>query len=356
MVLLLIILSSVHLTTTLLFTYKIITWRSKKKEVRPAVSIIIAARNERDYLQALIPELLDQNYHDFEIIVGLDRCTDDSIGLLTSFQEPKLKWVDIKNVPDDWNSKKYALKQAIDLSSKEWLLFTDADCIPNSESWITSMTSEISEKTNVLVGISPYVPSKKFLAQFNQFEAFMTYFLYSSFHLLKWPYMGVGRNMGIKKVYFYLLGGYESIKKIRGGDDDLFVQKAARSGIALVLGRSSLVFTFSASGWREYLKQKVRHLSVGRHYKSSITVALSFYHLNHLFTWALMVASFRSSFLVPILLIYLFIKLVSYSFVSDKIGAGFNYILFPIVDGLYAIIIPVIGIWSKLKKDIEWKN
>ena len=59
---------------------------------------------------------------------------------------------------------------------------------------------------------------------------------------------------------------------------------------------------------------------------------------------------------LPIILFFLFIKLASYRFVADKVGAGFNYMLLPIVDVLYAFMIPIIGIRSKFKKDIEWKN
>jgi len=347
---------SLHLLVTVLFAVKIVSWKSRHSADRPSVSLIIAARNEVQNLQILIPQLLDQDYEDFEIIIGLDRCSDASVSYLETVQDNRLKWIDLQIIPEDWNSKKYTLNEAIQNSKNEWLLFTDADCIPKSNEWITSMISEISPETNVLVGVSPYLPTKTLLGQFNQFEAFMTFFLYSALHILKKPYMAVGRNMGIRKKYFLDSGGYESIKEIKGGDDDLFIQKANRASIALVLGRNSLIYTYPSKHWNGYLRQKFRHVSVSGHYSRKDLLILTSYHSLHLGSLLLLTVDLQSSFLIPVILFYLFIKFVSYSFVSNKIGAGFNYILLPIVDVLYAFMIPFIGIWSKLIKDIEWRN
>ena len=346
----------IHLLVTLVMTWKINSWKSKASPSRPSVSIIVAARNELQHLKILIPQLLDQEYPEFEIIVALDRCTDGSLAFLQSVNDKQLRWVVVDEVPSDWNSKKYALNQAIKQSSSEWLLFTDADCIPNSGEWVLHMARETSENTNVLIGVSPYFTKGSFLGHFNQFEAFMTYFLYTAFHLLGRPYMAVGRNLGIRRSYFTAVGGYEKIKGIRGGDDDLFIQNADRSSMALVLGNASLVYTYPAKNLGTYLRQKLRHFSVGNHYASKDLLLLSLYHGTHLCTLLLTLSFYQSSFLLAILLFYLFIKLVSYSFVARKIGAGFNYILFPIVDVLYAFMIPFVSIWSKLVKDIEWRN
>lgn len=345
-----------HLVITLLFSIAIGSWKSKKSLARPAISIIIAARNEEEHLKKLIPKLLNQYYPQFEIIIGLDRCTDQSKMVLESFQGSNIKWIDIKSVPKEWNSKKYALSKAITLSNGEWLVFTDADCLPNSEHWLDSMAQEIDNNSNVVIGISPYKTGKDLLSKFIQFEAFMTYLMYSGFTLLKRPYMAVGRNLAIRKSYFHQVGGYESIKHIRGGDDDLFIQKSNRIGISLRFGKDSLTYTNPSRSWSSYKKQKLRHLAIGKHYAGLDMFLLSVYHLIHLAVYLLPMANFKSTFLLPVILFYLFIKFVSYRFVAGKIGAGFNYILLPIVDMLYAFMIPVIGIWSKFIKDIEWKN
>lgn len=331
-------------------------WRSNKSLVSRKISVIIAAHNEAYHLTTLIPKLLSQKGAEFEIIVGLDRTSDASIEVLSRFQAKNLSWIDIQEVPKEWNSKKYALKKAIESASGEWLVFTDADCIPSSLDWLQCISTEIKDSTDIVIGVSPFLPRKGILGSFIQFEGFMTYFLYASFTMMGRPYMAVGRNMAIRKDYYQKMNGYEAIKGITGGDDDLFIQKAEKPNIALMLGSKSLMHTYPLQNWRAYFTQKIRHHAVSKYYASKDLFFLTTMHLLHLLAILFILFQFKSKFFLPTILFYVFIKFVSFRFVSGKIGAGFNYMLLPIVDIMYAFMIPVISIWSKLKKDIEWKN
>ena len=123
-----------------------------------------------------------------------------------------------------------------------------------------------------------------------------------------------------------------------------------------MLGHSSLTLTHPKGTWSEYFTQKKRHFSVGKHYQSKHLSILSLYHLTHLFSLAFIFSLFKTSYFIPNILIYLFIKFGSYRFACVKIGVGFNYMLLPIVDSLYAVLTPVLSVWSKLIKDIKWKN
>lgn len=352
-----IIIAVLHLTITTFLSWKIGTWKSIQTTQRPSLSIIIAARNEAENLRLLIPRIIEQTYPDFEIIVGLDRCSDDSLRYLTSLDSANVKWVEITETPLGWNSKKHALNEAIKLATGEWLVFTDADCIPATNKWLESVAKEAANKTDIVLGISPYVSHSDLLSKYIQFEAFMTAFMYASFTLAGMPYMAVGRNFAVRKTLFLDQGGYDSIKSIAGGDDDLFIQKNATSvNTRLALGPDALVFTRPSTTWTAYLQQKLRHYSVSSSYSFSSQLLLTFYHLSHGLTLLGLVMYWNAGYLLPILLFYLLIKLGSYRFASNKMGSEFNYILLPIVDVTYAFLTPVIGIWSKFKKDIKWKN
>ncbi|MEM7296820.1 MAG: glycosyltransferase [Bacteroidota bacterium] len=346
-----------HLGVTILFSIIINQWKSLKSDLSPSVSIIIAARNEFQNLKDLVPKLLEQDYSDFEIVIGLDRCADRSLDYLNSIDNEKIKVVPIEKVPTHWNSKKFVLNESIKRSAHEWLLFTDADCIPNSTQWIRSITKEIANNTDIVIGVSPYVSDRSWRSYYIQFEAFMTFFLYTAFAMFKKPYMAVGRNLAIKKSFFMSQNGYESFKSTLGGDDDLFIQKTKHiANINLVLGKNSLIKTYPSEDWKSYFRQKTRHYSVSENYSLTSKMLLTFYHVSHnLFYLALVILIWQPYF-QPIILFSLFIKLVSYRFVANKIGAGFNYILLPFVDIVYAMLTPVLGIASKLVKDIKWKN
>lgn len=346
-----------HLAVTVVLSIAFSRYRAVENEQSISLSIVIAARNEELNLKKLIPKLLDQDHSNYEVIVALDRCSDHSKTYLVELGNPKVKFIDIQKVEENWNPKKYALNQAITNAKGEWLVFTDADCVPTSKKWLDELNNHITNEKDILIGISPYQSNGSFLSYFIQFEAFMTAFLYISKALLGKPYMAVGRNMAIRKSFFKASGGYERYKSVTGGDDDLFIQQnATKSNTQVVLGRESLMLTKPEISWNAYWKQKIRHLSVGKVYHPHDQLLLTFFHMIHLLALILLLFTTTQSFFFPMLLFYLFIKLGSYRFAASKMGVNINYILLPLVDIIYSVLIPTIALRSKLEKDIKWKN
>ncbi|WP_424961872.1 glycosyltransferase [Ekhidna sp.] len=344
-----------HLVLTIYLSVAFRNFKSLKNPNRPKLSVIIAAHNEAENLKKLIPALQSQKYLDFEIIVALDRTTDDSQSYLIGLD--RVNSLKIDKIPSDWNAKKYVLTEAIKHATGEWLVFTDADGYPSSKKWLRMMSQQIDNETQIVLGVSPYTSGNSFLFQYISFEAFMTAFLYVSRAISNKPYMGVGRNMMINKAFFNRMGGYESIKSIQGGDDDLFIQQYAnKSNTRIVLGNDALIWTYPKSTWKAYFLQKLRHLSIGSKYKDRDLLFLTMLHTTHFGFLLLLFLNTSQLFFWPMLLFYLFIKLVSYRFAASKIGTHINYMLLPLVDMLYAVLTPVIALWSKLVKDIPWKN
>ncbi|WP_420316212.1 glycosyltransferase [Ekhidna sp.] len=320
------------------------------------LSIVIAAHDEEQNLRKLLPLLLKQSYDDFEIIVALDRCQDASETYLNSLDSDKLSWITIKDVPENWNPKKYALNEAISHSSGDWLIFIDADCIPVSKNWLSLINGQIIASTDIIIGISPYQTGPSLLSRYIHFESFMTAYWYISKALKNDPYMAVGRNMAIRKSFFISEGGYNDFKSILGGDDDLFIQKnAITHNTSVLIGKETNTETYPKVSWKAYFNQKIRHVSVGNHYKPKNKSYLFMIHTTHMLFWILLLFNPLIN-LVGLLLFYLFIKLVSYRFAASKMGFNINYMLLPLVDILYAVLTPVIALWSKLEKDIKWKN
>lgn len=340
---------------TVFLASKFLNYRKTKPKEDITLSIVIAAHDELANLKKLIPALLKQDYPKFEIIIALDRCTDGSIDFLRGIAEDRLNWIEIPTTPADWNEKKYALAQAIKKASGDWLVFTDADCIPATDQWLCQFSSK-TEKNEIILGYSPYRSTGSLLQSFIQYESFVTAFHYLAMTLVGKPYMAVGRNMAIKRAFFHDCGGYESFKGVRGGDDDLFIQKNAdKSNTTVILGRESAVYTFPEKNWKSYIKQKTRHLAVGSHYRLRDQLLHILNDGSILLFWALIPALIQRN-IWPIILFYLFVKGISYRFAHSKMGVGFNYLLLPCVDIMYAIFLPIIAIRSKLIKDITWKN
>lgn len=319
----------------------------------PKLSVVVAAHNEYHHLVELLPLLQYQDYPKFEIIIALDRCDDSSLELQNEF--PAIKFLMIDEVPQGWNPKKNALFKAIEQSTGHWLVFTDADCRPHSGQWLRSIMNQSTDSSEIMIGFSPYKRGSGFLSNYIHFESFMTAFQYMGMGLSGRPYMAVGRNMAIRRAFFLKKGGYESFKSVMGGDDDLFIQKfATKQNTKIFMGSNTLVSTFPKKKWQAYWAQKVRHLAVGHQYKNASKAWLSINHFSHLVVYLLLPWVYHGQHLLPYFLIFLIIKGVGYRFAGNHLKDHINLFWFPFVDVTYALLTPIIAIWSKFQKDIQW--
>lgn len=64
------------------------------------VSVIVCAQNAADQLNTLIPELLDQNHKNYEVIVVNDHSNDHSLEVLNRIKssDDRLRVIDFKGV------------------------------------------------------------------------------------------------------------------------------------------------------------------------------------------------------------------------------------------------------------------
>ncbi|MFL6325327.1 MAG: glycosyltransferase [Nitrososphaeraceae archaeon] len=125
----------------------------------PFLSIIVPARNEEQTIENCIKSLLAQNYPHFEVIAIDDNSTDNTLSILIDIKEKvsqskpssqesllsssspslltssspsttnttKLKVISLKDKPQDWKGKAWAMQQGYLQSKGDILLFTDAD-------------------------------------------------------------------------------------------------------------------------------------------------------------------------------------------------------------------------------------
>ena len=98
----------------------------------PRVSVLVPARNEAHrILPACVGSILAQDYADFEVVAVNDRSTDSTLAILRSLSEDdrRLRVLDGTETPEGWLGKPHALRQALEASTGEWILATDADML-----------------------------------------------------------------------------------------------------------------------------------------------------------------------------------------------------------------------------------
>jgi glycosyltransferase involved in cell wall biosynthesis len=93
------------------------------------ISIIVPARNEQQNIENALQSMLKIDYPNLEFMVINDRSTDETGNILArmSAADPRLRVLNITELPSGWLGKNHALHCAAAHASGEWLLFADAD-------------------------------------------------------------------------------------------------------------------------------------------------------------------------------------------------------------------------------------
>ncbi|WP_299759830.1 glycosyltransferase [uncultured Pontibacter sp.] len=329
--------------------------------LRP-VSVIIAAHNEQDNLFELLPQLLDQDYPEFEVLLVNDRSDDDTEFYTFELerQYPNFRVVTVKKTPDYLNPKKYALALGIRAARYEHLLFTDADCRPCSQHWIKKMQAGYKNGADVVLGYSPYVHLKGFLNQLIRFETLLTGIQYLSQANAGRAYMGVGRNLSYTKSCFFRNKGFASHIKTTGGDDDLFVRDAANnSKVSIVIDKEAQTVSIPKKTFREWVVQKRRHLSVGGRYKAADRRRIGAFVGSNLLFYILLVILLvlNSHFAILGALVgvrYLAVFPV-YLAAARRLDDKISLLMMPVLDLVYYVNYLFLGISVVLYKQFRWK-
>lgn len=234
----------------------------------PSVTIVVCTHNRQSLLPELLESLYNQDYPAFDIILVDERNTPP----LSLPAHDKLHIIRIEETPATWDAKKHALQIGLAAAKGDWLLYTDDDCLPASQSWIKLMVGEaLMNGKQVVAGLSPYRASgKAWLDSLIAFETQQTALRMAiSLHLGK-PHMVLGRNYLIKRSLAQDTVWPDDMKGLCGGDDDLWIQqvRAQHPGtrFGLVTHPSALMYSIPPVTWRGWFRQKRRHLRVSDYY------------------------------------------------------------------------------------------
>lgn len=242
----------------------------REKVINP-VSVIICARNEAENLMRFLPSVLEQDYPDYEVIVVNDCSEDDSYNVLAKYIEkyPHLKISNVNKDPKFTHNKKFAQFIGIKAAKNDILLFTDADCQPESAKWIEGMTSHFDKNTDFVLGYGGYIKGKGLLDKYIQYDTMTIGMQYLGMAIRGVPYMGVGRNLAYRRSMFFDKKGFGSHAHIISGDDDLFVNmNATRDNTRVEFSKESHTRSVPAGTFNEWADQKKRHLTTAPYYKS----------------------------------------------------------------------------------------
>lgn len=352
-----------------LFYYLIIFGKfsfAKAKKNNPKkipISVIVCAKNEEENVAKFIPLLADQNYPNFEIVLIDDASSDETLEVFEAFEKQynNVKLVKVANNEAFWGNKKFALTMGIKAATHEYLLFTDADCYPASNNWITEMSANFTMQKTIVLGYGAYekIPNS-FLNKIIRFETLLTAVQYFSWAKFGKPYMGVGRNLAYKKDEFFKVDGYRDHLKIRSGDDDLFINQVANNkNTSVCFTPDSVTYSKPKTTFSTWFTQKKRHISTASFYKTFDTFQLTVFFFSQILFLILpiILLIFQFHWIIVVSLIgfrYLF-SWISLGFAAGKLKEKDVMFWFPIIEIILVFTQLNIFVSNIFTKPVNWK-
>lgn len=236
----------------------------------PPVSVIICAKEEEENLRRNLIAVLEQDYPQFEVIVINDGNSDGSEEYLTLLREryAHLYHSFIPNSSRYISHKKLAVTLGIKASKYDWLVFTEARCMPQSNQWLRMLARNFTSQTDIVLGYSNYERGHGWLHKRISFDTLFTSLRYLGSALAGMPYMAIGRNMAYRKELYYKQNGFSSHLNLQRGEDDLFVNQAATGQNTRVeCNPQSLMRMQPVTTVKEWREEKIGYASTARHYR-----------------------------------------------------------------------------------------
>jgi len=202
---------------------------------RPRVSVIIATYNYSAVLRYAIQTVLWQTFGDFELIVAGDCCSDDSEQLVRSFDDSRIRWL---NLPENSGSKSLPQNAAIAIARAELIAYLAHDDLWHPEHLATAVRAIEESGADFAYTVALYVPPAG-QTQRNISGVFPTEF--RSGHVLVHSSV-IHRMDVIEKI-----GGWPDYRETRMPGDHLFWIRAAEAGLRFQSVPKVTVWKFNAS-------------------------------------------------------------------------------------------------------------
>lgn len=229
------------------------------------VSVIIPARNEAAVIGHLLQSLQRQTCPPLEIIVVDDDSEDETSRVAASFTPVQV----IRLSGAESRDKKKALGAGIAAAKGEWIVTTDADCVP-APGWLEQLMAK-AEKHQALMVAGPVTMPEghTLLSVFQSLDFLVLQGVTGALAAGGSPALCNGASLAFEKKAFETVGGYQGIDRMASGDDMLLLQKFNRhfpGQLAWLKSKAAIVKTRTESRWTDFWQQRIRWASKARLY------------------------------------------------------------------------------------------
>ena len=237
----------------------------------PPLSVIIVAKDSASDLRKNLPAILEQDYPDYEVIVIYDRSDKDESEDVLKLLQDKYHHLYYTFIPDSAryiSHKKLGVTMGIKASRHEWLVFTEANCLPTSNQWLRKLTSNFTDTTDIVLGYSNYDKTNGWFNRKITFDTLLHSMRYLGMAINGHPYMGCGRNLAYRKSLYYNQKGFTNHLNLQRGEDDLFINQTTNGKNTRVETSPESVMRITMPHYpKSWKEEKLSHVTTSRHFK-----------------------------------------------------------------------------------------
>jgi glycosyltransferase involved in cell wall biosynthesis len=339
---------------------------SKPQQVTPKripISVIVCAKNEAEKVKQFVPLLATQDYPDYEIVLIDDASSDETLDIFEEFEKQysNIRLVKVENNEAFWGNKKFALTLGIKAARKEYLLFTDADCYPDSNQWIKTMSSQFTMSKTIILGYGAYEKIKgSFLNKIIRFDAMLTATQEFGWAKSGMPFSGEGRNLAYKKEEFFKVNGYIDHMNIRTGEDALFINQAANKKNTTICDvPESFTYSEPKHNLKEWFTQKRRGAYTASFFKIGDKIQLKLFAFTQLAFIVLAIVlgalQYNWMFLVPVIVFRYIVTWIVMGYSAGKLKEKDTAYLYPIIEIIVTFTQLNVFISNLFSKPAHWK-
>lgn len=324
------------------------------------ISVIISARNEEEYIEECIDQLIKQRFpiNQFEFIL-IDDDSDDTTYELAK-QKLEASTLDYRLIKQtEHQGKKRNFAMAIELAKGDIIVTSDADVCFRHPNWLTAISNYFTKyQPNLLIMPIDFETQSGVLSNFQIIENIALTGITAGYAGQNIPFMCNGANLAFKKNAYNLVNGYESHIHISSGEDVFLLEdlkKLDQKMIHYLLHRDVIVKTQPQKKIKDFVYQRIRWAYKAKYNSNKLNrlAGLVIISANLIFV-AIIVSLFKNPVSTPYLAIFALAKLL-FDFLllflaSDFLGRT-KYIWwlipFECIYWIYALFIGTISLFWK---------
>lgn len=235
--------------------------KKKSNNDYPPVSLVVCSRNYEEELKVILPELLNQDYPDFQVVVVNDCSSDGTEWYLSNLklEYPNLKTTRILQETDFPNA--LALSVGIRAATNDWMIFLNPLCVIPGRNWLKSYADYLLPGKESLFGYVNLSGCKGSMHNMFRYENFNSYILAGSARILGLPMPFTDMNIAYKRTPFLDKKGFAAVLESPFCENELYMNEiSTRRNSTFIMNKEASIGHIDEVGWHDFVNFKKKQL------------------------------------------------------------------------------------------------